>query len=104
MAGLAAKAFIENDLRKFTVMNRTTESAEAMLQGLEGLELEADILPLSADIVSTLASADVIISSTSSIEPLISREQVEAAQAQRGSAPLVVIDLAVPRDIDPKSN
>ena len=104
VAGLAAKAFIENDLRKFTVMNRTTESAEAMLQGLEGLELEADILPLSADIVSTLASADVIISSTSSIEPLISREQVEAAQAQRGSAPLVVIDLAVPRDIDPKSN
>ena len=46
VAGLAAKAFIENNLRKFTVMNRTTESAEAMLEGLQGAELEADILPL----------------------------------------------------------
>ena len=103
VAGLAARAFIENNLRKFTVMNRTTESAEAMLQGLKGLDLDADVLPLSADIVSTLSSADVLISSTSSIEPLITKEQVEAAQQQRGSAPLVIIDLAVPRDIDPES-
>ena len=103
VAGLAARAFIENNLRKFTVMNRTTESAEAMLQGLKGLDLDADVLPLSADIVSTLSSADVLISSTSSIEPLITKAQVEAAQQQRGSAPLVIIDLAVPRDIDPES-
>lgn len=103
VAGLAARAFIENNLRKFTVMNRTTESAEAMLQGLKELDLDADVLPLSADIVSTLSSVDVLISSTSSIEPLITKEQVEAAQQQRGSAPLVIIDLAVPRDIDPES-
>ncbi len=103
VAGLAARAFIENNLRKFTVMNRTTESAEAMLQGLKGLDLDADVLPLSDDIVSTLSSADVLISSTSSIEPLITKAQVEAAQQQRGSAPLVIIDLAVPRDIDPES-
>tara|TARA_B100000953_G_C18018434_1_gene419952 strand:+ start:278 stop:1585 length:1308 start_codon:yes stop_codon:yes gene_type:complete len=103
VAGLAARAFIENNLRKFTVMNRTTESAEAMLQGLKGLDLDADVLPLSADIVSTLSSTDVLISSTSSIEPLITKAQVEAAQQQRGSAPLVIIDLAVPRDIDPES-
>jgi glutamyl-tRNA reductase len=46
----------------------------------------------------------VLISSTSSIDSLITREQVQAAQEQRGSAPLVIIDLAVPRDIDPESN
>mgnify|MGYP001262633109 FL=1 len=106
VAGLAAKAFIENDLRNFTVINRTTESAEAMLEKIRpgsGV-LDADVLPLSTDIVSTLASTDVLISSTSSTDSLITREQVQAAQEQRGSAPLVIIDLAVPRDIDPESN
>jgi len=106
VAGLAAKAFIENDLRNFTVINRTTESAEAMLEKIRpgsGV-LDADVLPLSTDIVSTLALTDVLISSTSSIDSLITREQVQAAQEQRGSAPLVIIDLAVPRDIDPESN
>lgn len=106
VARLAARAFIENDLRNFTVMNRTVESAEAMLEEIRPAsgELRAGILPLSADIETAIASSDLLISSTSSFEPLITTEQIRKAQDRRGSKPLVIIDLAVPRDIQPGSD
>ena len=105
VAGLTAKALIEQDLRNFTVMNRTTESAEAMLEEikLEGDELEAEIVPLDSGLVDALASADLVISSTSSLEPIITAENIGSVQHRRDSAPLVIIDLAVPRDIEPAS-
>ena len=106
VAGLTAKALIEQDLRNFTVMNRTAESAEAMLEEIkpEDSELEAEIVPLDSGLVDTIASSDLVISSTSSIEPIITAENIRAVQRLRGSAPLVIIDLAVPRDIEPASS
>ena len=105
VAGLTAKALIEQDLRNFTVMNRTAESAEAMLEEIkpEGDELEAEIVPLDSGLVDALASADLVISSTSSLEPIITAENIGSVQRRRDSAPLVIIDLAVPRDIEPAS-
>ena len=105
VAGLTARAFIEHDLRKFTVVNRTTESAEAMLEEIkpETGELQARVLALGDDLPGTIASAELIISSTSSVEPILTAETLSAIQEQRGSRPLVIIDLAVPRDIEPRS-
>ena len=105
VAGLTARAFIEHDLRKFTVVNRTTESAEAMLEEIkpETGELQARVLALGDDLSGTIASTELIISSTSSVEPILTAETLRAIQEQRGSRPLVIIDLAVPRDIEPRS-
>ncbi len=105
VASLTAKAFIEQELRNFSVMNRTTESAEAMLEEIkpEGGKLEAEIIPLDKGLVNAIVSSDLVISSTSSIEPIVTAENIRDVQRQRGSNPLVIIDLAVPRDIEPGS-
>ena len=105
VASLTARAFIEHDLRNFTVVNRTTESAEAMLEEIkpETGELQARVLSLGDDLPASIASAELVISSTSSVEPILTAESLREIQKQRGSRPLVIIDLAVPRDIEPQS-
>ena len=105
VARLTARAFIEHDLRNFTVVNRTTESAEAMLEEIkpETGELQARVLSLGDDLPASIASAELVISSTSSVEPILTAESLREIQKQRGSRPLVIIDLAVPRDIEPQS-
>jgi glutamyl-tRNA reductase len=49
-----------------------------------------------------LRRADLVLCSTGSPEPLITREMVADAVAPRGDRPLVLLDLAVPRDVDPE--
>jgi glutamyl-tRNA reductase len=63
--------------------------------------LEAEPLPLE-DIRGALADADVVVASTNSRSSLVSRDEVEVALATRERRPLLLIDLAVPRDLDPE--
>jgi len=63
--------------------------------------LEAEPLAL-AEIASALAVADVVVASTNSRNLLVSRDDVEQALATRERRPLLLIDLAVPRDLDPE--
>ena len=48
-----------------------------------------------------LAASDLVVSTTGATAPIVSREAMERSQAKRGGRPLVVLDLAVPRDFDP---
>ena len=52
-------------------------------------------------LAEVLQQADIVVSSTSSPKVVFTREQVEAALAERSRRPLLLIDLAVPRDVDP---
>ena len=62
-----------------------------------------DAEPLAvADIRDALGEADVVVASTNSRNFLVSRDDVEAALATRERRPLLLIDLAVPRDLDPE--
>jgi glutamyl-tRNA reductase len=63
--------------------------------------LEAEPLAL-ADIQRALGETDVVVASTNSRSPLVSRDDVEAALATRERRPLLLIDLAVPHDLDPE--
>ena len=63
--------------------------------------LEAEPLPLD-EVKRALAEADVVVASTNSRSLLVSRDDVEAALATRERRPLVLIDLAVPRVLDPE--
>jgi glutamyl-tRNA reductase len=63
--------------------------------------LDAEPLAL-AEIASALAVADVVVASTNSRNLLVSRDDVEQALATRERRPLLLIDLAVPRDLDPE--
>jgi len=50
---------------------------------------------------NALGSADIVITATGSQRPIITRAQLEAAQGHRRGAPIFIIDIAVPRDVDP---
>jgi glutamyl-tRNA reductase len=63
--------------------------------------LEAEALSL-AEVGGALAEADVVVASTNSRSLLVSRDDVESALATRERRPLLLIDLAVPRDLDPE--
>lgn len=95
MNALTARHFMSAGVKRMVIANRTVERA----QTLAG-ELNAHAVTL-ADLDRELAEADIVISCTASPEPLISKRAVEAAIRARRRRPIFMVDMAVPRDIDP---
>jgi glutamyl-tRNA reductase len=91
---LAARHLAESGVRRMLVANRTLANAEA-LAGRFG----AQAMPLS-EIPRRLHEADVVIASTASREPVISTADVKAAIKARRRRPILILDLAVPRDVE----
>jgi glutamyl-tRNA reductase len=77
------------------IANRTLEHAERAAE-----RIGAQAIPLS-EIADTLVDADVMLSSTASTQVLVERATVEMVMACRDGKPLLVVDVALPRDIDP---
>ena len=77
------------------VANRTFGRAEAL-----ATEIGAQAIPLT-DIADTLVDTDVMLTSTASTEVLVERAMVEMVMACRDGKPLLVVDVALPRDVDP---
>lgn len=96
---LVARYLIQHGAKNIMIANRTHIRAEMLA---EKLEMPMQILSLSA-LQLGLNQADVVISSTGSPDMLISKEMVEQAQKQRRFDPMLLIDIAVPRDIDEKA-
>ena len=82
-------------VRQLWVVNRDITKAAAA-----ATRWQAQIYPL-AELAAALATADVVISATSAPQPLISTAMLRQVMAVRGQQPLVLVDLAVPRDIEP---
>lgn len=82
--------------RSVTIAARNQEAA-AEIAAICG----ASILPLSA-LHEALSSADVVMSATASQVPIIGKGAVESALQKREMKPIVLIDMAVPRDIEPE--
>jgi glutamyl-tRNA reductase len=91
--GAMAAREIGSTTRSLLVTNRTMERAERLaVHGARPLPLD--------ELGRGLAAADLVISSTASRDPLITREVLEPAMAGRAARPLVLVDLAVPRDVE----
>lgn len=93
---LVARYLIQHGAKNIMIANRTHIRAEMLA---EKLNVPMQILSLSALQVG-LNQADVVISSTGSPDTLISKEMVKEAQKQRQFDPMLLVDIAVPRDID----
>ena len=78
-----------------TVTNRSHERAERLAE-----RVGADALSIT-DLVHGLRGADLVITSTAATDPVIDYDDVDAVMASRGGRPLVLLDLAVPRNVDP---
>jgi len=92
---LAARHLREGCVRRLLVANRTVAHAQALASRHGGVAL-----PLS-DLDRHLDQADVVIAATASREPVIGRVQVADALSRRRHRPMLLLDLAVPRDIEP---
>lgn len=91
---LTARSLVKAGTRRLVITNRTGERAIDLAQ-----QLGAEAVPFS-HLSEALAAADVMISASGSDGFLIGEEHVAAAMAGRNGRPLLLIDIAVPRDID----
>ncbi len=93
---LAARHLYEKKIGRMIVANRTMERA----QRLAG-EFGAYAIALS-DLPNHLAEADIVVSSTASPLPILGKGSVEQAVRARRHKPMFMVDIAVPRDIEPE--
>jgi glutamyl-tRNA reductase len=92
---LVARALADAGVRKVAVTNRTHWRAQDLARDLGGRAVPFE------ELTSQLIDADVVISSTGSPGYVLDRAMVQEAMQYRNGRPLLLIDIAVPRDIDP---
>jgi len=92
---LVAKAAKKRGASQIIVYNRSRERASALAEAL-GTAMVA-----SGNLMEELSTADIAISCTAAPHIVLKLHQVEKAMSTRPNRPLVIIDIAVPRDVDP---
>ena len=95
---LVARHLKEQGIRKMIVANRTVERAQVLASQFDG-----EAIPL-VEMPDRLVDADIVISSTASQLPILGKGAVESALKQRKHKPIFMVDIAVPRDIEPEVN
>jgi glutamyl-tRNA reductase len=96
MIELCATHFAAQGPKSITIANRTMERGEALAARFNGKAIRL------ADLPERLAQFDIVITSTASSLPLIGLGLVERATRARRHRPMFMVDLAVPRDIEPE--
>jgi glutamyl-tRNA reductase len=95
-AELTVRTLSERGVEALFIANRRYQRALELAQRFGGRPVRYDDLP------QELECADIVVSSTGAPHQIIGREELEAVAASRLDRPLVLMDLAVPRDIDPE--
>ena len=92
---LTARALAEQGAGTIFVANRHADRARSLAERFGGSVVGLEGLP------DQLVEADIVLSSTSSPHPIVGRDELELVMEKRDGRPLLLIDIAVPRDIDP---
>lgn len=94
---LIARHLREHQVKKIIIANRTRERARLLADeiGAQGIEL--------SEIDACLQQSDIMISSTASPLPIIGKGMVERAMKARRNQPMLLVDIAVPRDVEPEA-
>jgi glutamyl-tRNA reductase len=82
--------------KRIWVTNRSPDKAVAVAKGCRGEAMPWEKLD------DLLAQADIVLSTTGAAEPIVTRQRYERIIAQRTGGPVVILDIAVPRDFDPE--
>lgn len=94
-AELVARALAASGVHAVFVANRHHDRARELARRFDGTAVRIDELP------ARLVEADIVVSATNSPHHLLERDDLARAMSRRRGRPLVAIDVAVPRDIDP---
>jgi glutamyl-tRNA reductase len=95
MIGLTARHFATAGVKRLVIANRTLSRAQDLAAEIKGYAVELDQLD------KELAQADIVISCTANADPMITKAMAAAALKTRRRRPIFMVDLAVPRDIEP---
>ncbi len=98
MSELAAKHLLRSGATSILVSNRTYDRAQELAAAFHGTAVPFE------NLFEQMAQADIVISSTGSQQPIITRPQVEKLLSARKNRPIFFVDIAVPRDVDPAVN
>ncbi|MGK2889333.1 MAG: glutamyl-tRNA reductase [Candidatus Malihini olakiniferum] len=93
---LVARHLRERQVRRMVIANRTRERAQVL-----ATEVGAEVITLG-ELDEYLAQADIVISSTASTLPIIGKGMMERTLKARRNQPMLMVDIAVPRDIEPE--
>jgi len=95
MIALAARHFAAAGVKRIVIANRTLINAQTLAAEISGYAVDLSHLD------KELAEADIVVSCTASPAPLITKTAAAAAVRTRRHRPIFMVDLAVPRDVDP---
>ncbi|HOD16200.1 MAG TPA: glutamyl-tRNA reductase [Spirochaetota bacterium] len=98
MGELILKYLTKNDISEITISNRSLHNAETVV---ERINKNAHIVPLS-EIACTASVVDIIITSVTCHDYLLTYPMIKTIIQGRGNRPLFIIDIAVPRNVDPE--
>jgi glutamyl-tRNA reductase len=93
---LVAQHLTGRGIGRIVIANRSIERARQLAQEHKGFAIELGEIP------DHLPAADMVICSTASPDPLITKSMVQAALKARKRKPIFMVDLAVPRDVEPE--
>lgn len=94
MAELTARHMLSKKVAKLTIANRTWDRGKALADRMQAAALAWESFE------SALEGVDIVIASTGSERPVVTRAAVEAAMARRSGRSLFLIDIAMPRDVE----
>ena len=96
MVQLCGRYLRDHGIANLLIVNRSREKAEELANEMGASAMTLDRLG------EALPRADILISSTASPDPVISKADIKAALRKRRHRPMFLVDIAVPRDIDPE--
>ena len=97
MAELTATHLRSHELRQIYVASRTAARAASLAAKVDGRPVPWE------DITAQLMSADIVITATGSATPIVTRRHLDTAMRTRRDRPLFIMDIGVPRDVEPSS-
>ncbi len=98
MAELAAKHMINNGVKNIVIANRTYETGCRLAEEFSGRAIKFD------DYLNELAHADILVCSTGAQKYVLMKDQMQKVMKERKNRPVFLIDISVPRNIDPEIN
>ena len=98
MSGLAAATVARQGVASLTIVNRTPERAERLAAATSGTARSWD------DLADVLAGSDLVVTCTGAVGHVITAPMLAESAARRGGRPQVVVDLGLPRDVEPEAS
>jgi glutamyl-tRNA reductase len=98
IARSVARPLVERGARELVVTNRSAERAQQFKEEFP----QAELVPFDQR-MDAVRSADVVVVSTGADEPVLTRKQLKEAMKSRSTRPLLIVDLGVPRNVEPSA-